>query len=159
MEKFFQLIGRTFRILRTPVILVQLVALLFLFANEFGFDHPSKSGLDVGHFAIVLVIYVVAFVYGAIISFVRGNIALFVTQLSLLLVIAVLPWSDEPSGKTKASYRVADFQHIIDMNKEEVVQLLGQPIVSGRGKLDFYSYGNMTVYFSDEGKVVSLDSK
>ena len=146
-------------VVRSPAVLIQFLVLLFLFCNEFGFDHASKSGLDFGHLVLGVGIYLVSLLWGIGSAFYRKKPGLVIVQLMLFPIFFTFKGMNEPSTRTKKSYQASEYQHLISKSEEEVMELLGTPLVSGGGGLPFYSYGQIEILFSEDKKVVSVKSK
>lgn len=66
------------------------VAIAVVLFVPFGFDHPSKFGLDFGHFLLLLVAHTVALVIGIVSAIARRQVVLAVGQFAASAILVAL---------------------------------------------------------------------
>lgn len=78
------------RCLKSPFVILQAGFILYLSTTEFGFDHPSRAGLDFEDFLLGLVAYIITLICGLFFCFFKREFALAVVQFTLPAILILI---------------------------------------------------------------------
>jgi hypothetical protein len=130
--------------------------LAMLLFGGIGFDHPGRFGLSFDHWILLSVGYVLTLIVGVVLAFTRKQWIALACQL--LVPAALVIMTHRPPAQLEAS----KFRGLVGKTKDEArTALRGQRVMSS-GFADgryWEGYNGLTVWYSDDGRVLSVEAK
>lgn len=142
---------------------IECLLLAILVFGDVGFDRPGRYGLDFGDAILLVALYSGALICGVTYAVRRKQWRIAALQLAIpfvvYFVINVVPRMREP-------LHAADYQHLVGKSRAEVRESLGgrrsrtSGAMSGsEGEREFENYDGMSIYYSKDGRVLSVESR
>jgi hypothetical protein len=137
-------------------LVIQCFSLAILFFSGIGFDHPGRFGLDFEHGVMLGVLYVGALIGGVLLAVMRKQWIVVAAQL--VIPAALVFMMHRPPARLEAS----QYRGLVGKTKDEARSVLRGQRVMSSGFVDsryWEGYNGLTVWYSDDGRVLSVEAK
>ena len=146
------------------LLILQLLTLGVILFGDIGFDFPGRYGLDFDHFIVLAFFLVMLLATGLAWSWKRRKWSW--AALQLVGPIAALTYGYIEPSLNDRRLDPAQFQYMVGQSKVEVRQALGKQRIHLSGSegesqgsyTDFEVYSGMTIHYSPDGRVVSIEA-
>jgi len=145
------------------IIAIEILVLVVLVFGDIGFDHPGRYGLDIGDGIALTLLLCTVLVAGVAYALRQHHwvIALLQVLLPVVIILGI-----ELAPRLSRPLDPADYQFLVGKSKAEVAEALDgrRPFPTGfvsdeNGEREFASFKGMTVYYSMDGKVLSVEAQ